>query len=472
MKKTALALTLTFALLFSAMAGTSFLNVVGANKTSGAPIANLHASAVGSAVSDNNAETSNTELSPAELWNFTVANSTANTVSLRWREPEVANGIAYLSNTETYTIPDEPHLYPFGTPLPHTLGTTYAINITSGKELWNLTGAGSFRSLSIIDGVVYMSTSDSTVFNGQSAGASFYALDAVNGTQKWSRHFDGNSRWSKINDNMLYAYFIAPNSPSYVCAVNINNGSELWRWKTDDNDLLSLATVGDGAIYFGTYDSTDNHYFAVNTMNGSELWRIPVEGRVPGISIFDDGVVYFNSDEASYALNAQNGEQLSDTFNSTKLGVYSVNGTAFGIISCTDDAIYLRGSNGTLIALNAVNGEQLWSYDAGGYGSSIISDGIVYYHLDNILYALDASNGSSLWNYTSSDQSFLTIANGTAFFAADNTIYALNVPSAVHPLSPEPQQDAFLTTLVAAAAGASATLVGLAVLLHFKKRKR
>ena len=38
--------------------------------------------------------------------------------------------------------------------------------------------------------------------------------------------------------------------------------------------------------------------------------------------------------------------------------------------------------------------------------------------------------------------------------------------------TPEPQQDAFLTTLVAAASGASATIIGLGVLLYFKKRKR
>jgi hypothetical protein len=36
----------------------------------------------------------------------------------------------------------------------------------------------------------------------------------------------------------------------------------------------------------------------------------------------------------------------------------------------------------------------------------------------------------------------------------------------------EPQQEAFLTTLVAAASGALATIVGLGVLLYLKKRKR
>jgi hypothetical protein len=45
-------------------------------------------------------------------------------------------------------------------------------------------------------------------------------------------------------------------------------------------------------------------------------------------------------------------------------------------------------------------------------------------------------------------------------------------PSPTSTPTSKPQQDAFLTTLVAAASGASATIVGLGVLLYFKKRKR
>jgi outer membrane protein assembly factor BamB len=320
-----------------------------------------------------------------------------------------------------------------------------------------------------------MSTSDSRFTNGQSAGGNFYALDAVNGAQKWSYYFDGDIRWSLINDGVLYVFLVASGFNSYVCAVNVSNGGELWRWKAGYYVLLSPPAVGDGAIYFGTYGSSDNQYYAVNTTNGTELWTVPVEGRVTGISSVVDGVVYFNSDETSYALNAQNGEQLLDAFDSNKVGIYYVNGITFWIISRTDDAIYLRSSNGTLIALNAANGEQLWNYSTGGYGSSIISDGVVYYHLDNTLYALDAANGNSLWNYTSSGQSFLTVANGTAFFAAGNTVYALSVPAVVHPSSsptPEPQQDAIPTTLVATASGISAAIVGLGLLVYFKKRKK
>jgi outer membrane protein assembly factor BamB len=254
MKRTTLALTLTFSLLFSAMAGTSLLNVTGANKACSAPIAHFYQSAVGSAISDNDAEASSPELSPEELWNFTVANYTANTLSFGWRRPNVENGIAYLCNTESYIIPGEPHVPLLDIPVTHSLGTVRAINITSGEELWNLTGAGDHFYFATVDGVAYISASDSRVTNGQSAGGRLYALDAANGTLKWSHHFNGVIHWFPINEGLVYVFFQASDSNghhSYVCALNTSDGSQFWRWEADYS-YLSYPAVGDGAIYFGT----------------------------------------------------------------------------------------------------------------------------------------------------------------------------------------------------------------------------
>jgi outer membrane protein assembly factor BamB len=310
MKRTTLALTLTFSLLFSAMAGTSLLNVTGANKACSAPIAHFYQSAVGSAISDNDAEASSPELSPEELWNFTVANYTANTRSFGWRRPNVENGIAYLCNTESYIIPGEPHVPLLDIPVTHSLGTVHAINITSGEELWNLTGAGDHFYFATVDGVAYISASDSRVTNGQSAGGRLYALDAANGTLKWSHHFNGVIHWFPINEGLVYVFFEASDANghhSYVCALNTSDGSQFWRWEADYS-YLSYPAVGDGAIYFGTYP--EKQYCAVSALNGTELWRVPVEHRVISPSSVIDGVVYFNSNKAIYALNAENGEKL------------------------------------------------------------------------------------------------------------------------------------------------------------------
>jgi outer membrane protein assembly factor BamB len=242
---------------------------------------------------------------------------------------------------------------------------------------------------------------------------------------------------------------------------------------------------------------------------------VPVEQRVFSPSSVIDGVVYFISNRATYALNAENGEKLwnysvtdhpclvyggiayvsgadntvyaFDAFNGDEVWNYSANETRISPLCIVDDVIYFS-FNETVNALSAADGEQLWSVSTDGQAPYTISDGsyheyisdgtieagVLYYYSGETLHALDASNGSSLWNYTSSGRRFLTVANATAFFAAGNTVYALNVPSVVPPSStPTPDsQDAFMSTLVAVAAGISATIVGIAVLLYFKKRKR
>jgi len=509
MKKTALASTLILTLLFSMLAGTLFFDVRGAKKP---PLSYFGASTISSATSDSEAETGSSELSATELWNFTVANSTANTISLYWKTPKVAEGIAYLCNTEGYIIPREPHLPLLDIPVVHDLGTTYAINMSSGEELWNLTGAGYLVSFALNDGVAYMSTSDSGFTNGQTAGGNLYALDAVNGTLKWSRHIDGNIRRSSINDGVLYVLFEASDSYTYVYAMNASTGFPLWTWKVGYYDILSPPAFGDGAIYFGSDDYPERLFYAVSTKNGTELWRAHIAGGVSTPPSVVDGVVYFSSGEATYALNAKNGDELwnytansycpcvvdggiayvreaGDTihaFNASDGNIvwnYSANKKISPL--CIIDNILYFSSNETLNAWNAANGEQLWNSSiiseapliitdgSSGYYSSFsatITDGILYYYLGETFHALDASNGNSLWNYTRSDQSFLTVANRTAFFAAGNTVYALNVPSAVHPSSTEPQPDASLTTIVAAAA-TSATVVCLVLLVYYKKRK-
>jgi len=59
-------------------------------------------------------------------------------------------------------------------------------------------------------------------------------------------------------------------------------------------------------------------------------------------------------------------------------------------------------------------------------------------------------------------------------YAAGNTVYALSVPAVAHPLptpTPEVGQEAFPTPLVAVASGISVAVVGLGLLVYFKKRK-
>lgn len=452
------------------------------------PFADADSSIFSSDTSDTGVETGNPALIPTELWNFTAANTTAHTTSLDWGSPVVANRIAYVWNTETYIIPDEPYVYLLNIPIQHRLGTIYALNASSGAKLWNFTTHGIVGSLTIIDGVAYVCASDPLFTDGQSAGGNFYALDAVTGAQKWVYNIDGDILWSSINAGVVYVFFHASGFNSYVCAVKAANGEELWKWNAGYYVFLSQPSISNRTIYFGTYGRGNGHYYAINTVNGTVLWRVATDGAVREFSSVVNGIVYFNSDNTSYpvnntnnylyALNAQNGDKLwsypvgfivrsppivdggivyvdgreatlknpytlsaqlewgtSNVFalnasNGNKIWNYSANDTDFWSLSLIDDVVYFS-SNGTINALNAANGAQLWSYSTYGNGPLTINDGVLYFYSGKTLYAVDTSNGNSLWNYTTnSNQSFLTVANSTAFFDAGNTVYALSVPDA------------------------------------------
>ncbi len=281
--------------------------------------------------------TSNPALSPTELWNFTAAYTTAHSTGLDWASSIVVNGIAYVWNIETYTIPGEPYLDLFNSPVQHTLGNIYALNASSGSKLWNFTAQGTIGSLDIVDGIIYVSANDYVTIDGLSLDGNIYALNAVTGAQKWSYNGDGQIRWSSINDGVIYACVQDSGNNCYIYAVKIATGEELWNWSAGYDVWLSNPAFGGGTIYFGTFDG---EYYAINAVNGTVGWSVATGGAVRDFSCVVNGTVYLDSDHTSYPVNN------------------------------TDNYIYV---------LNAQNGDKLWSCPVGFAGSSPIVDGGIVY---------------------------------------------------------------------------------------------
>ena len=408
---------------------------------------------------------------PAELWSFS-SNTTTNNVS--WESGVVADGVAYVWNTETYTIPGEQAHYESMFPLTRSLGNIYALNAQNGAKLWNYTVTGDIRSFRVLDGVVYVSASEGLNIDGKYVGGGVYAWDAATGAQKWVYKIDGDIIRCSINNGTIYVFFHASGDySSLLCAVNTTNGEELWRWNAGTYVFPSMFTIGNEAIYF----AIGNQYYAINTKDGTLLWSTPVDGTVNWYSTLGDGVVYFSSTKTTYALNAQNGNQLwtypgasssisnngilyknADDFvyaydgsKGNQVWNYSANGRTILSLSRIDNVVYFS-SNGTLTALNIADGTPLWSsstdvngtlsisdgsfryYGFGAYAS--VNDGIFYYYSGKTLHALDAINGDNLWNHTiSNNQSFVTVADGIAFYSGNNSIHALSFPTVSHPSS-------------------------------------
>ncbi len=410
---------------------------------------------------------------PAELWSF-ASNTTTNNVS--WESGVVTDGVAYVWNTETYTIPGEQARYESMFPLTRSLGNIYALNAQNGAKLWNYTVTGDIRSFRVLDGVVYVSASEGLNIDGKYGGGGVYSWDATTGAQKWVYKIDGDIIRCSINNGTIYVFFHASGDySSLLCAVNATNGEELWRWNAGYYLFPSMFTFSDEALFFSINHQNDYRYYAVSTRDGNLLCSTPIDGPVNGYSTLGNGGVYFCSTQTTYALNSQNGNLLwsysapsygigdngilynkagdnvyaYDGLKGNQVWNYSADGRTILSLARIDNVVYFS-TNGTLTALNIADGTPLWStstdvngtlsisdrsfryYGFGAYAS--VNDVIFYYYSGKTLNALDASNGNNIWNHTiSSDQSFVTVADGIAFFDGSNTIHALSFPTVLNP---------------------------------------
>jgi outer membrane protein assembly factor BamB len=194
------------------------------------------------------------------------------------------------------------------------------------------------------------------------------------------------------------------------------DGTEKWRFETDNWVEGGMVIDDEGTIYFG--DVRD--YFYALHLNGTLKWRINLGGWNQIIStptISEDGTIYIGSwDRYLYAIypNGTIKWQFSSGDSITSSPAIADDGTIyFGIMG--------PGWNmGRIYAINP-NGTEKWHYDTGDYVLSdpaIGDDGAIYFgSLDNYLYAL-YPNGTLRWRFKTGDS-----VSGSASIEDDGTLY-------------------------------------------------
>lgn len=76
-----------------------------------------------------------------------------------------------------------------------------------------------------------------------------------------------------------------------------------------DYDKAFNIIAADGKVFFGS--TSANACIALNDNDGTELWRAPVGGAVRIAPTYDNGKVYFGSDDGqAYCVNAANGAKI------------------------------------------------------------------------------------------------------------------------------------------------------------------
>jgi len=172
----------------------------------------------------------------------------------------------------------------------------YALNAVNGQVVWRFdTELPLGNSPTVADGVIYVGGYDRKL----------HALNAQTGAHLWV--FAGAGAGFSTNPLVVEGKVIAGNRDGYLYAIGAhgssNQGKLLWRHKTD-GPILQSAAYNDGVIYFA---SNDMHAYAVDAGNGALVWK---SDKLPGDQfqsywpvVFQDKVIFSTSDSYRPGLN-------------------------------------------------------------------------------------------------------------------------------------------------------------------------
>ena len=221
-------------------------------------------------------------------------------------------------------------------------GDVYALEATTGRELWKFQTGGRIRSTpAIADGIVFAGSTDGIV----------YAVDLASGSEIWRHETDGAALTS-AEFGVDRKSIIAPIAVSggrvfvgsrdgYMYALDQQTGERRWRFSHGGSWAMSAPAVFEGIPYAGTSDGRFVH--AVDTESGEEVWRFVGKGYTWSSPTVAGGTVYIGD------------------------------------------------GGGPLRALDAASGAERWSFPTGGgvYSSPVVKDGGVFFGAeDGHVYAL------------------------------------------------------------------------------------
>ena len=184
------------------------------------------------------------------------------------------------------------------------------------------------------------------------------------------------------------------NTAGYVCALSGQNGSVLWKYKTDGK-VFSTPAVSGNTVVVG---STDNHVYALDLDGGSLKWKYRCGKSVLGSPTIFGGIVYIGaSDNCFRALDLKTGGLVWE--------YTGIKGFIESKAFADSDQIVVGDWANTLYSFNPQNGKLQWSWS--NKGSRMLSPAAVFPAKANgkifiatperVSYALDAKTGKQLW---------------------------------------------------------------------------
>jgi eukaryotic-like serine/threonine-protein kinase len=156
----------------------------------------------------------------------------------------------------------------------------YAVAASDREELWHIRTTTTAHRPTVSDGVVYFGDAEGNL----------YAVDAAQGTERWTKRISQERVWTKpaVQDGVVYVGA----DDHRLHARRASDGSEFPSFPTGAG-LRSSPVVADGVVYVG---SGDGYLYAVSAGNVGR-WRLRVSGYVWSSPAVGDGTVFVGSDD-------------------------------------------------------------------------------------------------------------------------------------------------------------------------------
>lgn len=287
----------------------------------------------------------------------------------------------------------------------------YALDIRSGRKMWQFHTSGEIRSNVCISG-------DTLFLNG--GDGLIYALNKLNGQLIWKFSTQGERKYDfadyfhstpVCSGGVLY--FGSGNGNFY--AIQAASGNLLWKYQTG-HIVHTTPAIANNKIFFGSFDG---FVYALH-LDGSLAWKFKTvghryfpKGEVQGSPAVFKNLVFIGArDYNVYAIDQQSGYCH---WNKSFVKGWGLNNTIH------DSVLYIGSADErVLIAANPSTGSEFWNkkMEFLVFGNCCFSENLLYLGTTiGKLHAISRLSGEKLWSFETENY----LNNRAKYFKSDDS---------------------------------------------------
>lgn len=261
--------------------------------------------------------------------------------------------------------------------------------------------------------VIVMPSIGGTIYIGSYDG-NLYALDAGNGSLKWS--FATGGPISLASPTYANGTVFICGADRYLYAIDAVTGTQKWKFLAAQDISWATPSFYNGNLYFGTNSGNSTRY-SVNAATGTLNWQRTGTYRPSNITVANDKG-YFGHFSGLLGIDLSNGDIVN---------VYHTSICHESNPMVVNGIIYNGGESG-FRAQNVNTGAVLWTYpDQCLKSSATLKNGTIYTGGSSLnrIYASESATGTLRWQYTANFGQFSspTVENNMVYVGNMNSVF-------------------------------------------------